>query len=118
MPAINFMKQFAEKIKSGKKKQTIRPLRKDCRNPRPGQSLYLYTGLRTKGCRKIGEVICKNVEQFTIEENYEIFIGVRCLELEEKYNLAKADGFDSFRDFVDFFIKRYGLPFYGLIIKW
>ena len=55
MPALNFKKEFADKVASGEKRQTIRALRKDGKNPRPGQKLYLYTGMRTKYCRKCGD---------------------------------------------------------------
>ncbi len=117
MPAINFKKQFAEKVKSGTKHQTIRALRKDGRNPRPGQTLYLYTGMRTKYCRKLGEAICKSVEQITIEENSSIVVGVDFLDAPQEIELAKDDGFDLLADFLDFFRKTHGLPFYGLLIK-
>lgn len=69
MPAINFKKQFAPAVESGEKRQTIRARRQDGRDPVAGQTLYLYTGIRTKGCRKLGEVTCKETQQITIEEN-------------------------------------------------
>jgi len=33
MPALNFKKQFAKRVESGEKRQTIRKSREDCRNP-------------------------------------------------------------------------------------
>lgn len=59
MPALNFQKQFADKIKNGEKLQTIRALRK-----RPfviGDVLYLYTGMRTKNCVKLGKTYCIDI---------------------------------------------------------
>jgi len=117
MPALNFTKQFAPKVKARIKRQTIRALRKDGRNPRPGQTLYLYTGMRTKYCKKLGEAICKSVEQIAIEGSA-VTIGVNRLSFKQENALAKADGFDCFLDFMEFFRKTHGLPFYGLLIKW
>jgi hypothetical protein len=33
-------------------------------------------------------------------------------------DFARADGFDSLSDMVDFFEKQYGLPFHGQLIEW
>lgn len=52
MPAYNFQKQFAPLVESGQKRQTIRAIGKR-RHARPGESLQLYTGQRTKACRKL-----------------------------------------------------------------
>jgi len=118
MPALNFKKEFAEKVESGEKRQTIRALRKDGRNPRNGQTLYLYVGMRTKGCRKLGEATCKSVEPIAIEENGDIFIGVEYVPPVEASNMMIRDGFNSRLEFYEFFKKTHGLPFYGLLIKW
>ena len=118
MPALNFKKEFAEQVKSGKKRQTIRALKKDGRNPRKGQTLYLYVGMRTKGCKKLGEAICKSVEQITIEENEDVIVGVTHLTKVKRYRLAINDGFSGPYEFYEFFKKTHELPFYGLLIKW
>jgi protein gp37 len=89
MPALNFKKQFAPLVETFKKRQTIRALRKDNRNPRPGQTLYLYTGMRTKGCKKLGEATCKKVTQITIEAN-NIIVGVE--PVEDWTEFVQADG--------------------------
>ncbi len=118
MPALNFKKQFAPQVESWEKLQTIRARRKDKRDPVAGQTLYLYTGMRTKVCRKLGETECKETQQITIEENLDIIIGTHCLGMDEEMELVKKDGFDSRVDFYQFFKKTHGLPFHGLIIKW
>jgi len=64
MPALNFKKQFIEKILSGEKKQTIRAMRK--RPFKVGDRLYLYTWMRTRWCRKLGEAVCTKVEHIKI----------------------------------------------------
>jgi hypothetical protein len=57
MVEINFSEQFAERVKSGDKRQTIRRSKK-CG---PGDTLQLYTGQRTKACRKLRDAVCKDV---------------------------------------------------------
>lgn len=52
MPAYNFRKQFAPLVESGQKRQTIRTIGKR-RHARAGEPLQLYTGQRTKACRKL-----------------------------------------------------------------
>lgn len=117
MPAINFKKQFAEDVESGKKHQTIRAKRKDGRNIRPGERLYLYTGQRTKGCRKLGESICASVQQITIDD-YGINCDGQWLSRPEREAMAIADGFNSFFELKKFFEREHGLPFEGLLYKW
>lgn len=126
MPALNFKKEFAPLVELGlkgpkhheAKRQTIRARRKDGRDPRQGQQLYLYTGMRTCVCRKLGEAECKSVQPIVIEENYDIYVSSKCLDMEEEIDLARADGFKSRSDFYLFFKKTHSLPFYGFLIKW
>ncbi len=62
---IGFKKQFAHLVESGEKTQTVRSFPK--RVPRIGETAYLYTGLRTKGCRKLGEAIIEGIERIEKE---------------------------------------------------
>ncbi len=117
MPQFNFKKQFAPAVESGKKRQTIRAKRKDGRNPHVGDKLYLFVGLRTKGCRRLGEAICLIVHQITIDQEG-INIDGRWLNPWEKLQVANADGFKTFHDMKCFFNKEHGLPFEGLLYKW
>ena len=117
MPALSFKKQFAEAVELGIKRQTIRAARKDCRNPRPGQTLYLYTGMRTKYCRKLGEAICISSEQIYIDEQFDISLTRELAETEEN-NIIVMDGFTERHKFFEFFQKVHGLPFNGFLIKW
>jgi len=51
MPALNFQSRFADLVASGKKRQTIRPVR---RHPiKAGDLLHLFTGMRTKRCKRL-----------------------------------------------------------------
>jgi len=117
MPTINFKKQFISLIESGKKKQTIRLLRK--RKIKVGDPLYLYTGQRTKYCRKIREVICKSVDEIKI--NYKgVYINKKmtyyCLEHLDIF--AILDGFTDWTEMIKWFEDTHGLPFEGILIKW
>ena len=124
MPLINFKKQFAPMVESGDKRQTIRPKRKDGKNPHVGDRLYFYVGLRTKGCRKIGEGICREVTPIYLEADYSIILGTEKLDYEQKEDLARKDGFASFDEMMQFFDDLYqegeepGVPFHGLLVKW
>jgi len=105
MPALNFQKQFAPKVEARLKRQTIRALRK--RPIKKGDMLYLYTGMRTKACRRLIEPTpCVEVYNFSISPSFRW--GVVChldgapipkWEVEE---LAEADGFASLEDFIFF----------------
>ena len=126
MPALNFKKQFAPMVIIGlekplhpeAKRQTIRAKRKDGRDPKAGQTLYLFTGLRTTSTVRLGEAECKSSEPITIDENSGIIVNFKFPSWEECTSLAKKDGFDGVHDFVIFFKKTHGLPFNGFLIKW
>ena len=129
MPALNFKRQFVAHIRSRRKRHTIRAKRK--RPIKPGETLYLYTGMRTKQCEKIIEpVTCAKVDDIRIELRpaqgngaltrglqfpHVIVEGIDLSE-DEKDRLAYADGFDSFADMMKFWDGR--LPFNGDLIHW
>lgn len=117
MPALNFQKQFAPAVESFTKRQTIRRNRRDGRDPQKGCRLFLYTGMRTKSCRKLGETVCKSSEPIWIFYQ-DIRVDGRLLDHEEALALAKADGFDSLGDFYLFFLGEDGCEFNGYLIKW
>lgn len=123
MPALNFQKQFAADVESGKKCQTIRALRKDGRDPKPGERLFLYTGMRTKACRKLGEVECRAVDRVVIGPSGIGFEGPSFIEPLARTSVgadiaAKEDGFENFAEMRAWFEKVHGLPFDGLLIRW
>ena len=98
------------------KRQSIRAERK--RPIKKDEKLYLYTGLRTKKTRKLGEAICMN--EFTIRMDLDSDIPIihskqkrlgildDCWISDELYfDLAYNDGFDSIEQFWSFFQKHY-----------
>ena len=148
MPSLNFKKEFVDLITSGKKRQTIRPKRK---NPiKVGDKLYLFTGQRTSKCRylfgdNLEQIISnsefvrfdtfKTPEHSFVFKPYVICISVQdiiihygdgirlekngiTMSFQEEEILAKKDGFECRDDFINFFKNHYGLPFKGVLIKW
>lgn len=117
MPSFNFKKQFAADVLSGKKHQTIRARRKH--RPRPGQTAHLFTGLRTKSCRKLGQHTILWVEDITITETDVVINGDTLQSQQERDDFARADGFTNFLAMVAFFRENHGLPFTeGDLITW
>ena len=121
MPAINFKTQFADKVESGEKKQTIRPVRK--KPIKAGDTLYLYTGMRTKNCRRLLVTECISIADIKIHENKarieeRDFFWSRHEECTSLNELANDDGFNSWPEMQEFFQKQYGLPFEGVLIRW
>ncbi len=117
MPALNFMKQFAPLVENGEKRQTIRKVRK---HPiKVGDTLYLYTGMRTKACRKLGEVRCKSVHHVAFGRmemgGYQgtWYQGPGWLK-----GVSKRDGLPSEEALLGWFEKTHGLPFEGVLIRW
>lgn len=128
MPAYNFQKQFAPLVESGQKRQTIRAIGKR-RHARPGESLQLYTGQRTKACRKLisPDPECVSVQavyMFKIIERrrdshaYQLYLDGELVFWDEVQTIASADGFENSTEFFNFFEDAHGMPFRGFLIKW
>jgi hypothetical protein len=116
MPAYSFKEQFIPSIKSGKKRQIIRKKRKG--QAKPGDMLYLYYGMRTKWCTKIGEAVCTATEEIEIKADGVIKIGGKKLKMWDKRILAEDDGFKDFDAMMSFWNQTHELPFVGDIIYW
>jgi hypothetical protein len=117
MPSLNFQERFAVPIAAGQKRQTIRNFRANGIDPKPGDTLYLFTGMRSKSCRKIGEVRCRLTSEVEIGEDRLSVAGLE--QAGEKRDLfARADGFADFAEMRGWFEKQHGLPFRGLLIRW
>lgn len=131
MPLLNFQKQFASGVRASvdeayklrskekPKRTTIRAMRK--RPFKKGDKLYLYTGLKTKNCHKLGEAICTKAELCKMDyKDSELTISMddRKLTWEEIIRLANIDGFSAVYDFIKWFQDNYGFPFIGQRITW
>lgn len=116
---------FTDKILSGEKRQTIRKAGKKWNNVKVGDKLTLYTGLRTKQCRKLGGAEVESIEDIEIESitrNGGIWARVKIngnyIPAHKTLELAEADGFMWVNDFLEFFHNHYGTSFKGKIIRW
>lgn len=130
MVALNFKAQFADDVEEGRKRRSIRAPRKDGRDPKPGDVLQLYTGMRQKGCRKLGAAKVVRVRPVEIShtgvalDGRKLYAGDTPAYLggpapcDYDGDFARADGFDTFTDMVEFFEREHGLPFKGLLIEW
>jgi len=132
MPSLNFKKEFAPGIlamldknyakRTGVKPKstTIRATRK--RPIRKGDKLFLFSGLRTKYCQRLGMVICLKTEKIEIREiihllsfSSEIMFKLDgdAISMQQLQKVAMADGFASGLELIDWFKKNHGLPFEG-----
>lgn len=120
---VNFS-VFIDKVLSGEKRQTIRCNSQKWKNVKAGDKLTLYTGLRTKQCRKLGEALVESITEVA-------FCGAglicpitqgrweRWLTDDEVDELVMRDGFDDAYDFWQFFDAHYPeRPIEMKVIRW
>jgi hypothetical protein len=100
MVAYSFKAMFANQIASGMKSQTVRAERR--RHARPGEALQLFTGMRTKACRKIltPDPVCVRIRHIEIVTSAMIEDGIVSISLARRplnrlmiEIFASADGF-------------------------
>ena len=100
MPALNFQTRFAPKILAGQKPFTLRALRKDGRDPKMGQPLYLFTAMRTKQCRKFAEKPCRFAITITLLHHRVVIPGFPHLTtFTELETFSRLDGFKHYSEF-------------------
>ena len=108
---LGFKPRFRDPILIGTKVFTMRNKRKH--EVKIGETLYMYTGLRTSNCMKISDkekVISKQKVRLTIiaEPNIillKIYVDGRKLTEKEISEFVKFDGFTGQVDFVEYWIK-------------
>lgn len=120
-----FKPQFAPLVEAGTKLQTVRRTPK--RMPQPGWLIdcRTWTGLPYRSKQRqllVGEIT--RVSRIEIASDHYIwerpeFSGlVRCEDDPRNDDFAKADGFGSWAEMVDWFRAQHGLPFNGILIQW
>jgi len=120
---VNFS-VFIDKILSGEKRQTIRRASPKWKNVKVGDKLTLYTGLRTKQCRKLGEAVVESITPIMIDTEcdnvaVETPLGDFNLDLPALNDLVARDGFDSNDEFFKFFCLNYKVGrFKMFVIRW
>lgn len=140
MVAYSFKRRFVDPIRVGlsrvslsfdcaPKLQTIRAVGKR-RHARPGETLQLYHGMRSKQCFKIGEARCVNVVGVRIHVNggrITIAPGTREEHALDKTvqldAFAQRDGFGNWTEMQEFWRAEHGEiarlgPFVGMLILW
>lgn len=125
MPQLNFSKQFAAAVSDGSKRQTIRAKRK---NPiRTGDTLHLFTGLRTKQARRLLPTqVCREAQIIRIRwkpikqyKSLEITLEKKGkLNASDAWAFMKADGFFSREEFAEWFLPKGTDEFNGQLITW
>lgn len=127
MPAYNFQPRFAPLIMSGVKSSTIRS-----RDAWIGDIAYLFTGMRTKNCQRLGQspiIKCKPIAiGYKDNGQARIKLSSQQLSVDKAESLAVADGFESAIEMVKWFEATYKVPanhsgcghdvFTGFLIGW
>ena len=123
MPALNHHHRFAAAVALGRKRQTIRKMRK--RPIRIGDTLYHWVDQRSPNGRRIRIDTCRMAVTISIYRSKHrslkdiVWLGHHdALTAEEVLALARADGFESAEEMLAWIDKAYGLPFVGQVIQW
>ncbi len=125
MVAYSFKQQFVEPILSGRKAGTIRADGKR-RHVESGQTLQLYTGMRTRSCRLIAEAPCQAVDRIVIrfsKDGHHDTVRVAQRPLMRGFALdafALTDGFTGWAAMRAFWAENHpGIErFEGVWIRW
>lgn len=140
MVAYSFKRRFVDPIRVGlskvslsfdcaPKQQTIRAVGKR-RHARPGETLQLYTGMRTRQCEKIGDARCTTVVEIRIAVEAGCIVTAPRTDRSQVIKspayldkFAVNDGFADWPDMQAFWRDEHGDltrlgPFVGLLILW
>jgi hypothetical protein len=121
MVAYSFQQQFAAPIKAGAKRQTIRADRR--RHARSGETLQLYTGMRTRQCRLIGRAVCVGVGPVRLylrDGAVALWTGVTLTAPSDLDAFAIRDGFPGWTALAAFWASVHPTTpiFSGVQIEW
>ncbi|MDR7040271.1 uncharacterized protein YqfB (UPF0267 family) [Methylobacterium sp. BE186] len=127
MVTYSFKKRFAVPILAGTKAQTLRTDWK--RHVRPGELVQLFTGMRAKYCRRLGEARCTDIVPvrlaFSRHNATELIrLGDRLMAPCLLDTFARANGFANITDMARFWCAEYPpeegdtLTFEGVLIRW
>lgn len=114
MVAFNFSPEFVADIEAGRKTQTIRQTSRAA----AGQAIQLYTGQRTKQCRKLGDAICIDSTYVGLTTTG-VTLGDTSRFPGNRDDFARADGFADYAAMWKWFSERYETnSFTGYITRW
>lgn len=114
MVAYNFQAQFAPLVEAGEKRRTIRQEGKR-RHAQAGDTLQLYTGMRSPKCRLLARATCTKSTYCAIREDGITLGNHPRTDIDD---FARADGFRDFDHMKAWFRETHGLPFIGRLIEW
>ena len=122
MPAFNFMKAIASKVEDGSKPHTFRICAKR-KPPKVGDTLKLYTGMRSKQCRLLRTVECRYVIPTVLRCDAKFgpmiwTIGDRQLSADQMWSFAVNDGFVDVFDMTNWLLATHGETASGFLIAW
>lgn len=129
MPAYSFKRRFVTPIRVGlgilidkdvhPKRQTIRAIGKR-RHARPGETVQLYCGMRTRECFKIGEAICTSLHEIVVSDTMSVLLDGKVLTARQIQRLARDDGFRDADEMGEFWRAEHGDfgKFNGVLIRW
>jgi hypothetical protein len=114
---LNFQARFAPDVEAGLKTLTLRcsPTALRCK---VGDTVHLFTGMRTKACRRLGTGKVKRVRWVQIKDEHTTVIDGQILSRDQLRTFAAADGFGGPAEQAAWFDKQYGLPFDLVAIEW
>lgn len=117
---LNFKKEFAPRVESGEKRQTIRRNRKDGKRPIPGDTVKCYTGLRTRAARLLRATPVTECLSVRMDMDSDVIvIDGRKLDKDEAHNFAVADGFESVSWMLFWFRDQYKTNYFeGFCVRW
>ena len=116
---FNFKQGFVPSVVSGEKRQTIRATRKDRRRPVVGDTLKLYSGLRTRLAKLLRTEVATEVMAVRIHSDDQlIVVDGSCLTPEEASQFARADGFADRFEMLTWFEDTHGKDFEGFCVRW
>lgn len=121
MVAYSFNRRFEHPIVTRAKRHTIRADRR--RHARVGEQLQLFTGMRTRGCRKLGTATCTavyGVRLDLVDGRVETETGTAWTTIAELDAFARSDGFSDWADLQAFWAENHpGVGhFSGVLIGW
>ena len=135
MVAYSFKRRFVDPIRSGlghyehidgmippPKTQTIRAIGKR-RHAKPGDTLQLYHGMRSRDCFLIGAARCLRVDDVAIDVGERAITRIEFIDCGDTVSrfdgFAQRDGFTDAAEMHRFWLDEHGAGmFQGLLIRW
>lgn len=123
MPSLNFEARFADDVATGLKTQSVRASNRFT----IGDPVFLFTGMRTKKCRRLGDgwvtqlaivKISEVVGESEFDGGFSVVVGGEMLGPITGDRFARADGFKDAIELCEWFRETHGLPFTGYLVEW